>query len=129
MKTFLVIEENKTDQFIHEQVLKYCGAEEIKSFDNISNALDFLKNNELSYVTMLLDLATLLKEDRLFTNTVLGLKEFKGELELYIVSTMVLRSKEEETLKVLKELKAVIEKPLTVEKATVLLFNTMQYAN
>lgn len=129
MKTFLVIEENKTDQFIHEQVLKYCEAEEVKSFDNISNALDFLKNNELLCVTMLLDLATLQKEDGLFTKMMQGMEEFKGELELYIVSTMVLQPKEEETLKALKELKAVIEKPLTVEKATLLLFNTMQYAN
>jgi len=119
MDFYLLVEDNDIDIYINEAVMKYCGIDDFRTFKSIREAWDFLKNADWPKVIALVSLTTLLGTDWKLSGLLKKPEEFKGELEIYVLSSSFRMDIGE--LYMYTEFKGFIEKPLTVEKATLII--------
>jgi len=112
MKTFLIIESNTVDQFIHEQILRFHGIEKLQIFQTLPKDWDFLKNITSPKTIVLLDMTTAMSED---WSTVKKPKEYLGELEVYVLYIMLTEA-DKNKLRSYDSIKGFIEKPFTLDK-------------
>jgi two-component SAPR family response regulator len=109
----MLIDDNDTDIFIHQKILKEAGIKQIHSFNGPVKALEYLMENKIDKTLILLDLYMPVLNGYEFLEKCFSLKLFTETTQVVILSV----SQWEKDLAIAAEKKLrFIEKPLTKEK-------------